>query len=230
MVAVLLFAMKWIYIYDGTCRLIAKHVGCVVIAVDYHLAPEYPFPAAPEDCYAATAWVANHSQQLDIDHAHLGVWGESCGGNLSTVIAMMARDKGSPDLVCQIIISPMLDLDFNRNSYQRCAEGYILTRDTMHWFWKQYLSQEIDKKNPYALPVQAKNLTHLPPALIVTTEYDVLKDEGEYYSQMLQQAGIQTIYCNYEGLTHGFFDLYYKIEKAKIDCHDIMRRAGQLLY
>lgn len=216
-------------IYDGTCRLIAKHVGCVVIAVDYRLAPEHPFPAAPEDCYAATVWVANHCQQLGIDQSRLGVWGESCGGNLSTVIAMMIRDRNGPDLVCQVIISPMLDVDFNRDTYQHYAEGYILTRDTMRWFWNHYLSKEVDKKNPYALPVQAENLMHLPPALVVTTEYDVLRDEGEYYSQMLQRANVQTIYCCYEGLIHGFFDLYYKIEKAKMACHDVMRRAKLLL-
>lgn len=216
-------------IYDGTCRLIAQQMGCVVIAVDFRLAPEHPFPAAIEDCYDATYWVAAHSHQLSIDKNYLGVWGESCGGNLSTITATLARDRQGPNLKCQIIISPMLDINFNRISYLQYAEGYILTRDTMQWFWRHYLVNETDKINSYAIPVLTKDLSNLPPALVVTTECDVLKDEGEFYSQQLKQAAVNTIYCSYPSLIHGFFDLYNKAEIAKTACQDIFQKAKILM-
>lgn len=216
--------------YDYTCRLMASRIGCIIIAVDYHLAPEHPFPAAPEDCYAAICWVAKNSKQLNINAHRFGVWGESCGGNLATVITMMARDRNGPKLACQIIVSPMLDIDFNRDSYKQYATGYILTQDTMRWFWGHYLVHERDKENEYALPVHAKNLNDLPPALIVTTEYDILKDDGEYYSQLLQRANTKVIYCCYPNLIHGFFDLYNKLRAAKMACDDIMEQTKLLLH
>lgn len=215
-------------VYDYTCRLVASKTRCVVIAVDYRLAPEDPFPAAPEDCYQATCWVASHALELGIDVERLAVWGESCGGNLATVVAQMARDRYGPKLCAQMIISSMLDVDFNRPSYQHYENGYILTKDTMQWFWKHYLAKEEDSANPYAVPIHAQDLNNLPPALVITTEYDVLRDEGEYYSKQLQQAGVATKYCCYSGLIHGFFDLYHKVPEAKAACDDVIQKMKSI--
>src|SRR3989344_5755774 len=173
-------------VYDQTCRMICAGADCVIIAVDFNLAPEYPFPSAPDDCYQATCWVAEHAEELYIDPEYFGVWGESCGGNLATVVTMMARDRGILKLSCQIIITAMLDYNFNTNSYRENGQGkYFLTEDLMRWFWDHYLTNKDDAKNPYCAPLQAKNLTDLPPALVITVEYDPLLDEGAAYAKHL---------------------------------------------
>ena len=202
-------------IYDYTCRLICSHTDCIVIAIDFRLAPEHPFPAAPTDCYCATQWVFKHADSLQINRSAIGVWGESCGGNLAAVIAQMARDQQTLPLCYQVIISPMLDTDFSRQSYRDFGKDYLLTKESMQWFWSQYLKEETDKQNPYAIPKLAKSLDNLPPALIVTTELDVLKDEGEEYANLLKNAGVNVTYHCYEKLIHGFFDLYNKVARAK---------------
>lgn len=136
----------------------ASKVGCAIVAVDFSLAPEHPFPAAPEDCYYATNWVAEHAKKLHIDPNRLGVWGESCGGNLATVVSMMARDRNGPKLCCQIIVTAMLDYNFNTNSYRENGKGdYLLTEDSMRWFWQHYLSNESGVKDAYCVPLQAKD-------------------------------------------------------------------------
>lgn len=217
-------------IYDQTCRLICNRLSCVVVAVNFRLAPENPFPAAPEDCYGATCWIENNADQFDIDRNKIGVWGESCGGNLATVVSMMSRNRSGPAIKCQVIVTAMLDLNFKTLSYIENGSGdYFLTEDSMRWFWRQYIKNEADKKNPYCVPVCSEDLTGLPPSLLVTVEYDPLRDEGEKYAKQLQGAGVKTEYVNYPGLIHGFFDLTEISKLAKSACEDILKKAKLLL-
>lgn len=217
-------------IYDQTCRLLCQHIDCAIVAVDFSLAPEQPFPNAPEDCYTATCWAYDHATELNLDTNHFGVWGESCGGNLSTVVSMMARDRGGPKIKCQCIITAMLDPKCDTPSFDENGGGnYFLTKDSMHWFWQQYISKEADSTNPYCSPTHAKNLANMPTALVATVEYDPLRDEGKQYAEQLKQSHIPTVYKNYAGLIHGFFDFYYISDTAKLACLDLMEIAKKLL-
>lgn len=219
-------------IYDQTCRRICQGVGCVVIAVDFRLAPEYPFPAAPEDCYAATCWVAEHAKALNIDAQRFGVWGESCGGNLATVVPMMARDRGGPKLACQVIVTAMLDVAFDTPSYHANGNGeYLLSVDTMRWFWGHYLQGQPNeaKHDPYCAPCQATDLHGLPPAIVITVDYDPLRDEGAAYAQQLEAAGVSVDYHNFPGLVHGFFDHTRFCPAALGACQEVMACSKQLL-
>ena len=218
-------------IYDQTCRRICQGMGCVVIAVDFRLAPEHPFPAAPEDCYAATCWAAKHAQTLNIDTQRFGVWGESCGGNLATVVPMMARDRGGPKLACQVIVTPMLDVAFDTLSYHANGNGtYLLSVDTMRWFWEQYLHGIPNAKHDaYCAPCQASDLHGLPPAIVITVDYDPLRDEGAAYAQQLEAAGVSVLYHNFPGLIHGFFDHTGFCPAALIACREVMAWSKQLL-
>ena len=199
---------------DYICRLLCANVGCVVVSVDYRLAPEYPFPAAPDDCYAVTKWVADNAGELGVDVDRVSVGGESAGGNLAAVVALMARDRGGPALVHQTLINPMLDTDFNTESYLENAEGYFLTRKTMMWYWKQYLGKNIDGKNPYATPLAAADLSGLPPSLLIVGEFDPLRDETESYAARLQGAGVATTCTRYDGGVHNFFNMPATVDKA----------------
>ena len=199
---------------DYICRLLCVNVGCVVVSVDYRLAPEYPFPAAPDDFYTATKWVADNAKELGVDVNRISVGGESAGGNLAAVVALMARDRGGPVLVHQTLINPMLDTDFDTTSYVDNAEGYFLTRKTMMWYWKQYLGKNIDGKNPYATPLAAADLSGLPPSLLIVGEFDPLRDETEFYAARLQSAGVTTTCTRYNGGVHNFFNMPATVNKA----------------
>jgi acetyl esterase len=217
-------------LYDQTCRMMCQGANCIVIAVDFSLAPEHRFPAAPEDCYAATCWVALHAKELHINPDYIGVWGESCGGNLATVVAMMARDRNYPKLCCQIIITAMLDYNFKTPSYIEKGQGeYLLSENSMRWFWNHYLSNKDDIKNPYCAPLQSNNLTNLAKALIVTVEYDPLCDEGQHYAEKLIASGIEAKHICYSGLIHDFFDLYHLSQQANTACEEIITVAKQWL-
>lgn len=217
-------------IYDQTCRMICAGVGCVIIAVDYRLAPEHPFPAAPNDCYRATCWVAEHAGELGIDKDRFGVWGESCGGNLAAVVPLMARDRQGPALCCQIIIAGMMEYRFDTPSYIENGSGdYFLSEDSMRWFWNHYLALPEDATNPYCAPLQANDLSNLPPAYVVSLEYDPLRDEGEAYAKQLTAAGVATQYQCYPGLIHGFFDLYTISQAADQACKDIMKNVQHIM-
>ncbi len=191
--------------HDGICRSLANGAGCVVVSVDYRLAPEHKFPAAPEDCYAATQWVAENAAELNVDASHIAVGGDSAGGNLTAVVAQMARDRGGPHLVFQLLIYPATDFRMNTPSIEENATGYFLTKDDMIWFTNHYLNSEEDKTNPLASPLLARDLSGLPPALIITAQYDPLRDEGELYGQKLREAGVPVTVSRYEGVIHGFF-------------------------
>jgi len=201
--------------HDGVCRSLAAGAGCIVVSVDYRLAPEHRYPAAPDDCYAATQWVHAHASELGGDAKRIAIGGDSAGGNLTAVVAQMAHDRGAPPLVFQLLIYPATDARYDTPSYRDNASGYLLTTDDMRWFWDHYLGDAPERRDePYASPLRAKSLTGLPPALVITAEFDPLRDEGEAYAARLKQAGVPTRATRYDGTIHGFFGMGAMIDKA----------------
>jgi acetyl esterase len=187
---------------DSECRAHANASGCVVVSVDYHLAPEHKFPAAAEDCYQATRWVSDNHARLRGDGRPVAVGGMSAGGNLAAVVSLMARDRGGPALTCQLLNVPVVDNRFDTESYRENAEGYALIRADSEWFWEQYMGTPEDWDSPYAAPLRAGDLSGLPPALVQTMEYDLLRDEGKAYAERLRAAGVPVTYKHYEGMLH----------------------------
>jgi acetyl esterase len=200
---------------DGSCRHLCDKVGCVVVSVDYRLAPEHTFPAAPEDCYAVTKWVAENSSEIAADPSRIAVGGESAGGNLAAAVALMTRDRGGPTVLLQVLLYPMTSYDFDSASYHENAEGYSLTRTTMMWYWDQYLGSKADVTNPYAIPASSTNLKGVAPAIVLTAEFDPLRDEGEAYAKQLSAAGVNTTCTRYDGVIHGFFGMSAVVDKSK---------------
>jgi acetyl esterase len=211
--------------HDGTCRSLANSAGCVVVSVDYRLAPEATFPAAPEDCYAATCWAVENAAAIGADPSRVAVAGDSAGGNLAAATTLMARDRKGPKIAHQLLIYPVTDYCFDTVSYKDNAEGYFLTRDMMKWFWGHYLEQESDGANPLASPLRAEDLGSLPPATVITAEFDPLRDEGEAYATRLQAAGVPTEVTRYDGLFHGFFGMGAAIDRAQ----DAVAQASKAL-
>ncbi|HJN88567.1 MAG: alpha/beta hydrolase [Dehalococcoidia bacterium] len=201
---------------DGTARRLTAQTGCVVVSVDYRLAPEARFPAAAEDCYAVTQWVATNAAGIDADPGRIAVGGDSSGGNLAAVVSLMARDRGVSPPVFQLLVYPVIARDFDTGSYRQNGEGYGITRDSMKWYWDLYLTEDADASNPYAAPLLANDLSGLPPALVITAEFDPLCDEGEAYAQRLQEAGVAVTYSRYDGMIHGFFGMPAFIDRGRI--------------
>lgn len=197
------------------CRLLTNLANCVVISVNYRLAPEHKFPAAADDSYAAVKWVAENAASIGVDPSRIAVGGDSAGGNLAAVVALMARDKGEISLAYQMLIYPVTNHSYATESYTENADGYLLTKDSMEWFWNHYLLNEEDGKNPYASPLQAKDLSGLPPALVLTGEFDPLRDEGEAYAERLKEAGVQVETKRYDGMIHGFFWMPGVLEQGR---------------
>jgi acetyl esterase len=201
--------------HDGVCRSLCNGTGCIVISVDYGLAPEHRFPAAPEDCYAATAWVAQQAATFNGDASRVAVGGDSAGGNLAAVVSLMARDRGGPSLAFQLLIYPATDLRMQSLSIEENGEGYYLTKRDMVWFRRHYLTSEQDMTNPLASPLLAPDLRGLPPALVITAEFDPLRDEGEAYGQRLAEAGVPTIISRYHGMIHSFVRMAPILDQGK---------------
>jgi acetyl esterase len=203
--------------HDVICRILTNAAQCVVVSVDYRLAPEHRFPAGPEDCYAATAWSANNALALGADPSRLAVAGTSAGGTLAAVAAMMARDRHGPRLACQVLWYPATDAAMDTPSHRDYSTGtyYLLSRADMQWFWNCYLSSERDRANPYCCPGVAKDLSGLPPALIVTAEYDPLRDEAEEYAARLKRMGVAVKCTRYQGVTHAFTGMAAVLEKGR---------------
>ena len=200
--------------HDSTCRALANAAGCVVVSVAYRLAPESKFPAAPEDCYAATCWVAEQPASAGFDASRLAVGGDSAGGNLAAVVALMARERGGPHIDHQLLVYPVTDCAFETASYRENAEGYLLTRETMKWFWQQYLDDASQAADPLASPLRAEKLEGLPPATLITAGFDPLRDEGEAYAARLEGAAVPVRKRRFDGMFHGFFGMTDRLDDA----------------
>ena len=190
--------------HDVVCRQVTAEAGISVISVDYRLAPENKFPAAVDDAWAATRWIAAHGAELGIDPARLAVGGDSAGGNLAAVVALLARDAGGPKISLQVLTYPVTDLGAETKSYADLAEGYMLTRDSMRWFRAHYLSKEEDALDWRVSPIRATSLAGLPPALVITAGFDPLRDEGQAYALRLSEAGVSVDAVCFGGMIHGF--------------------------
>ncbi|MBS4192812.1 alpha/beta hydrolase [Bacillus sp. FJAT-49705] len=215
---------------DSPCRSLTNQAECIVVSVDYRLSPEYKFPTPLEDCYAAATWVAAHAREWNGDPTRIAIGGDSAGGNLAATVSLMAKNQDGPTFIAQVLIYPVTDLSFSTSSYETNGEGYFLTRDSMEWFTSQYLNEEEDKFNFYAAPLQAKDLSQLPPAFVITAEYDPLCDEGLAYADRLRQAGVQVEYICYEGMIHGFFWMAGIMDKGKMAIDQVARYLHSAFY
>jgi acetyl esterase len=215
--------------HDRTCRELAMQAGCIVVSVEYRLAPEHKFPAAVEDAYAATDWVVKHAAELGGDSSRVGVGGDSAGGTLAAVSCLMARDRGGPTLVFQLLIYPGTDYVFDDESCRQNAEGLLLTVADMHWFMDHYKRDAADEENPYLAPLRAKSLAGLPPALVITGEYDPLRDQGEAYGRRLQADGVKVTLRRYDGLVHGFIGMTAIVDAARVAMEETAATLRQAL-
>jgi acetyl esterase len=190
---------------DRLCRMLSNKASAVVVSVDYRLAPEHRFPAAVADSYAALEWVSRNAGRLKGDPSRIAVGGGSAGGNLAAAVALMARDRAGPRLAHQVMFYPATNLlDLTTESHRNFADGYGLTRDHVEFFRSAYLPEIPDRKNPYASPLLAESLEGLPPAIVVTAGFDVLRDEGIAYAERLRAAGVPTRIAHYPHMIHGF--------------------------
>jgi acetyl esterase len=223
------FVMGSVAESDGDCRRLAALSGCAILSVEYRLSPEHLFPAAVDDCMAATAWAAAHAQELGLDAQRLAVGGDSAGGNLAAVVARLARDRGGPALRFQLLVYPITDLgSVDTASYLANAEGYYLARSGMEWFRDQYTPRADDRTDATASPLRAADLAGLPAAFVATAEFDPLRDEGDAYAQRLQDAGVPVIHRRYDGMIHGFFSMNVHLDGGKRvmqDAADALRAA-----
>lgn len=202
--------------HDSLCRELCGAVGMVVVSVDYRLAPEHKFPAAPDDCVAVTRWIAANAAALNADTSRIAVGGDSAGGNLAAVVAQRLRDEDALKLAAQLLIYPVVHLDgVATPSMIDNAEGYLLTRKDMEWFGGHYLASPADGQNVSASPILAKSLAGLPPALVLTCEFDPLRDEGEKYGKALQAAGVPTTISRHDGTIHATFSFFTALEPGR---------------
>ena len=201
--------------HDNVCRNLASEAQCVVVAADYRLAPEHPYPAPFDDCYTVTRWVADNAGKLNIDASRIALGGDSAGGNLTACVSLRIKDEGGPAIAHQLMIYPVTDTALDTGSYKANGDGYMLTRDSMAWFFDHYLGDSIDRADPYISPLRAGDLSGLPPATIITAEFDPLRDEGEAYGERLKQAGVETLVRRFDGMIHGFFSMTDLLPSAR---------------
>ena len=193
--------------HDGSCRLLAHESECVVVSVDYRLAPEHPFPAAVDDAVAAYRWVHAHAGELGVEPGRVGVMGDSAGGNLAAVVAQVTRDTDVPPPVAQCLVYPATDALMREPSHSIFAEGFFLTRASMEWYRAQYLPDPSDWASPLASPIETSDLRGTCPAIVVTAGFDPLRDEGRAYAERLAAAGVDVRYRCYDDMVHGFFGM-----------------------
>jgi acetyl esterase len=206
--------------HDRQCRALANASGCAVISVDYRLAPENKYPAAVNDAYAATQFIAEHPAEFGIDPNRIAVGGDSAGGNLATVVALLSRERGGPRLKFQLLIYPVVDFYDQSPSMQQYSQGYFLTREGMDWFTNSYLPSREAGLEPSASPMNATDLSALPPAMVITAECDPLRDQGEEYARKLQGAGVPVELKRYEGMIHPFFQFGGILDTARVAMND----------
>ena len=199
---------------DATCRALANRAGCVVVSVDYRLAPEHQAPAALDDCVAALVWTVENFELLGVDASKVAVGGDSAGGNLAALVCQRVRDEFGPDIDFQLLVYPVIDLTQSHPSMEENADGFFLTKDAMTWFVGHYLGAG-DPKDASVSPLYADDLSGLPPALVITAEYDPLRDEGEAYAARLRDAGVPTDLVCYDGQIHGFLSMASMLDDGK---------------
>ncbi len=190
--------------HDIPCRRLSLGAACLVVSVDYRLAPEHPFPAAVDDAWAATRWVVEHAADLGADPDRVAVGGDSAGGNLAAIVCHLAKSEGGPKLVFQLLIYPCTDLTGSLPSHETLGQGYRLTADLMNWFMQHYFRDGGDRRQMIASPLFADDFSGLPPALVLTAGYDPLRDEGSAYADVLRAGGVETELMEYGGMIHGF--------------------------
>ncbi|MEU9860669.1 alpha/beta hydrolase [Streptomyces sp. NPDC047971] len=195
--------------HDAFCRSLARATEAVVVSVDYRRAPEDPFPAAPEDAYTALLWTA-----ATFPRRRIAVAGDSAGANLATVLTLLARDRGGPEIACQALYYPMLDPTRSRPSHRENAQGYFLTADHLRWYWDGYLPDPATRTSPYAAPLAGADLSGLPPAQIVTAGFDPLRDDGLAYADALTAAGVAVRARHHAGMFHGFLSMAGALPEA----------------
>jgi acetyl esterase len=209
---------------DATCRALANRSGAVVVSVDYRLAPEHPAPAALDDCLEVLMWTVENGELLGVDVTKLAVGGDSAGGNLAALVCQRVRDDFGPAIEFQLLVYPVTDLTLSHPSIEENAEGYFLTKATMEWFCAHYLG-DADPKSPDVSPLHAASLAGLPPAMVITAEYDPLRDEGEAYAAALRDAGVPVELIRYDGQIHGFFGMASMLDDGR---HAVDRAAAAL--
>ena len=214
-----------LYTHDGICRSIVNAAGCAVASVDYRLAPEFKYPVPVEDSYAGLLWVVANATRLGLDSARIAVGGDSAGGNLAAVMALLARDRRGPRLLLQILVYPVTNHDFGTASYRENGTGFVLTTDDMRWFWRHYLSREEQGREMTASPIRAKSLADLPPALVITAGCDPLRDEGDAYAARLRDAGVAVTLTPYPEMFHGFLRMTRILDQSRVLLDEI---AGAL--
>jgi acetyl esterase len=209
--------------HDVVCRELANLARCAVASVDYRLAPEHKFPVAVEDAVAATRWIAREAGALGLDAGRIAVGGDSAGGNLAAVVALVARDAGGPPLALQLLIYPATDMAADTASHREFADGYVLTRDAILWSRANYLRSPDEVADWRASPLRAPDHSGLPPAYVVTCGFDPLRDEGRAYAERLRSAGVPVTYECFEGMVHGFVTMGGAIAAA----HHALYRCAQ---
>lgn len=213
--------------HDGLCRDIANRTAAIVVSVAYRLAPEHPWPAAAEDVYAVTQWVADNCTALGAEPGRIAVGGDSAGGNLAAVTALIARDRGGPSLVAQLLVYPMVTPDFTTESYRLFGSGYYNPAEALRWYWDQYVPNDFDRMHPYVSPLHA-DLTGLPPAVVVIAGHDPLRDEGLRFGEALSAAGVPTVVRRFDGGIHGFMTMP-SLDIAQAARAQLCRDAAALL-
>jgi acetyl esterase len=216
--------------HDVVCRTLANGARCAVFSVEYRKAPEAPFPAAVDDCFSALSFVFENGKNLRIETSKIAIGGDSAGGNLAAVIALMARDAGGPALSLQLLIYPATDQHYGFPSIDSNGDGYLLTKKTMHYFRSHYLPREEEWLDWRASPLLAASLARLPPAFVITAGFDPLRDEGKAYADRLAVEGVKTQYKNYADMVHGFITMGRVLDTAGTaleDCAQALRKAWQ---
>ncbi|MEV6807937.1 alpha/beta hydrolase [Streptomyces sp. NPDC051129] len=210
---------------DALCRRLANSVGCLTVAVGYRLAPEHKFPAAPRDCFAGVRWAAENAGRFGGDAGRLAVGGDSAGGNLAAAVTLMARDAGGPDILTQLLVYPNTDYLADTPSRRENTDPLLFNDKSVRWYWDNYLAAPEDGTHPLASPLRAPDHTGLPPALVITAEYDPLRDEGERYAQRLRESGVSAQTTRYPGMAHGFFTMSGTLDAAR---RAVEQAAGHL--
>jgi acetyl esterase len=215
--------------FDTLGRLLAQQAGAVVVLVDYRLAPEHRYPTAAQDAWQALNWVDEHLERIAGARLPLIVAGDSAGGNLSAVVAQRARAENGPAIALQVLVYPVTDADLDNDSYRDAGNQLLLSRESMVWFWDHYAPDPASRASPDASPLRAADLSGLPPAIVLTAEHDVLRDEGEAYAAKLARAGVLVRQRRFDGQMHGFFTMVNVLPGSAAGLDYVVEQIGELL-